>query len=226
MYNELRNQKYKEIQSLEKQISDQKEIDIDENKMKNDVNAALSMINEVLASRTMTKKQVLTLVDKLVVYEDSGIDIYLKGNLHELSKNYFKVNETAMDKTKMYLYEYIAHHQDKFTKDECTLYVKNKGVKTNYKIISRIINDELGDMVELREMRHGYRLTAPLQDIERVLLGNIVVGAIECLRFSSVEKSEAIDDVVRRYRRLPITFELLTKISDWTQGLQPKNYRF
>lgn len=250
MYNDLRNQKYKEIQSLEKQIADQKEIDIDENKIKNDVNAALTMINEVLSSRTMTKKQVLTLVDKLVVYEDSGIDIYLKGNLHELSKNYFKVNETAMNKTKMYLYEYISHHQDKFTKDACTLYVKSKGIKTNYKIISRIINEELGDMVQLREMMHGYRLIAPIEDVAKVLLNNIIVGAVECLHSNNVEysecmefinnvvgakeclhtnnaqKSEAIENIISKYRRVPATFELLTKISDWTQGLQPKNYRF
>jgi hypothetical protein len=131
-----------------------------------------------------------------------------------------------MNKTKMYLYEYITNHQEKFTKDECTLYVKNKGVKTNYKIISRIINNELGYMVELREMRHGYRLTAPLQDVERVLLGNIIIGAVECLHTDNVKNYESIENIVSKYRRLPATFELLTKISDWTQGLQPKNYRF
>ena len=208
------------------------------------------MINEVLSSKTMTKKQVLTLVDKLVVYEDSGIDIYLKGNLHELSKNYFKVNETTMNKTKMYLYEYISQHPEKFTKDACTLYVKSKGVKTNYKIISRIINQELGDMVQLREMMHGYRLIAPIEDVAKVLLNNIVVGAREWLhsnnveysermefinnvigakervRSNSVKQYEAIEDIISKYRRLPATFELLTKISDWTQGLQPKNHRF
>lgn len=232
MYNDMRNKKYKEIQSLEQQITDQKNSDIDETKIKNDVNAALTMINEVLSSRTMTKKQILTLVDKLVVYEDSGIDIYLKGNLHELSKNYFKVSETTMNKTKMYLYEYIANHQDKFTKDECTLYIKNKGIKTNYKIISRIINDELGDLVELREMRHGYRLTAPIQDVERILLNNIVIGAEECLHYNNVnsdKRMESIDIIVSKTRWLPLNnvkISLLEKISDWVQGVQPKNYRF
>lgn len=231
-YNEMQNEKYKEIKMLEQQIADQQDVDIDEKQLKDDVNAALTIINKVLTSGEITKKQILMLVDKLVVYEDSGIDIYLKGNLHELSQNYFKVNETAMNKTKMYLYEYIANHQDKFTKDECTLYVKNKGVKTNYKIISRIINNELGNMVELREMRHGYRLTAPLQDVERVLLSNIVVGAKKCPHANDVkysEQMEFIDNVVSQNRRLPlnqVTFALLTQISIWTQGLQPKNHRF
>lgn len=232
MYNEMRNKKYQEIQSLKQQIEDQQKTDIDENRIKNDVNAALTMINEVLSSRTMTKKQVLTLVDKLVVHEDSGIDIYLKGNLHELSKNYFKVNETTMNKTKMYLYEYISQHPEKFTKDACTLYVKNKGVKTNYKIISRIINQELGDMVQLREMMHGYRLIAPIEDVAKVLLSNIVVGAAECLHNNSVisgKPMESIDIVVSRTKWLPInnvTISLLETIGNWIQGLQPKNYRF
>ena len=231
-YNEMQNEKYKEIRMLEQQIADQQDINIDEKQLKDDVNAALTIINKVLTSGEITKKQILMLVDRLVVYEDSGVDIYLKGNLHELSQNYFKVNETAMNKTKMYLYEYIANHQDKFTKDECTLYVKDKGVKTNYKIISRIINEELGNMVELREMRHGYRLTAPLQDVERVLLGNIVVGAEKCLYSNNVkygERMESIDNIVSREKRLPlnnVTFALLAKISDWTQGLQPQNNRF
>ena len=132
----------------------------------------------------------------------------------------------------MYLYEYIANHQDKFTKDECTLYIKSKGIKTNYKIISRIINDELGDMVELREMRHGYRLIAPIQDIERVLLSNIVIGAGECLHNNNVvsdKRMEPIDIVVSRARWLPlnnVTISLLETISNWVQGIQPKNYRF
>ena len=113
-----------------------------------------------------------------------------------------------------------------------TLYIKNKGIKTNYKIISRIINDELGDLVELREMRHGYRLIAPIQDVERILLNNIVIGAEECLHSNNVnsdKRMESIDIVVSRKRWLPLNnvkISLLEKISDWVQGAKPKNYRF
>lgn len=196
-YSEMINAKYKEIQSLEKQIADRYDMDIDENKIKNDVDAAITLIDDILNTKDITKKQILMLVDKLVVHDDSGIDIYLKGNLHELSYNYFKVNETTINKTKKYLYEYIAKNPEKFTKGDCTLYIKDKGIKTNYKIISRIINEDLGDMVELREMMHGYRLIKPIEEVKSVLLSNIVVGAAERLHHNNVK------------------FEILINISNW-----------
>ena len=189
-YAEMQNGKYKEIQSLEKQISDQQDISIDESKMKDDVNMALSIMNDILSTKNVTKKQILMLIDKIIVHADSGIDILLKGDLHKLSNNYFKVNETRINKIKKYLCEFIEANPEKFTKDECTVYVKDKGVKVHYKIISKIINEELGDMVELREMRHGYRLIAPIEDVKRVLLSNIVDSTIGCLHYNNEENEK------------------------------------
>ena len=206
-YNEMQNEKYKEIQSLERQISDQHTTSLEENKIKEDINIALTIINNVLETNNITKKQILMLVDKIIVHEDSGIDIFLKGDLHKLSNNYFKVSETRINKIKKHLFDYIATHPDKFTKDECTVYVKSQGVKVHYKIISKIINEELGDMVELREMRHGYKLIKPIQDVERVLLGNIVDGATGCFR---------INDVIC----------IITAISNWVGGTKYKKNKF
>ena len=182
MYSDMQNEKYKEIQSLEKQIEDQQKYSIKESRMKDDINIALSIINEILATSDITKKQVLMIIDKIIVYEDSCIDIYLKGNLHELTRNYFKITKNKKDIIKQHLFDYIAAHPDKFTKNECTVYVKEQGVMTNYKIISKIINEDLQGMVELRPMRHGYKLIKPIEDVERALINNIVVGATEWLR--------------------------------------------
>ena len=140
-YNEMQNEKYKEIQSLEKQIEDRQTITFEEAKIKEDINAALTIINNVIESKNITKKQILMLVKKIIVHEDSGIDIYLNGDLHRLSNNYFKVSDTRINKIKKHLFDYIAAHPEKFTKDECTIYVKKQGVKVHYKIISKIINN-------------------------------------------------------------------------------------
>lgn len=225
-YAEMQNEKYKEIQSLERQIYDQQNISMDENKMKDDVNAALSIMNELLTTKDITKKQILMLIDKIIVHDDSGIDILLKGDLHKLSNNYFKVNETRGNKIRKYLYEFIADHPEKFTKDECTVYVKDKGVKVHYKIISKIINEELRDMVELREMRHGYRLIAPIEDVERALLRNIVVSGTELFSHDNGKVSDNI--VVSRKRPFnhDNVISIITSIQEWISCVTYKKNRF
>lgn len=239
-YSEIQNEKYKEIAALEKQINDQENFDIEESKIKGDMNIALNLINDILSTKEITKKQILMLVDKIMVHEDSGVDIYLRGNLHELCNNYFKVNETRMNKIKKYLYEYIRMNPDKFTKDACTVYVKDHGVKVNYKIISRIINEDLNGMVELREMRHGYRLTAPIEEVERILINNIVADTAECLYSNNVkygERMESINNVVSAAESLhykyakkskgpKITIKILQNISEWIQSMENKKNLF
>ncbi len=78
MYDEMLNEKYKEVQILEKQIYDQGQIAIDEVKTKQNLNSALALINSIIDTRELTKKQVLLLVDKIIVHEDTSINFYLK----------------------------------------------------------------------------------------------------------------------------------------------------
>ena len=207
-YSEMQNEKYKEIQSLEKLIADQQVESINEARIKEDLNVALTTINEVLHSNDITKKQILMLVEKIIVHEDGGVDIFLKGNLHEFSNSYFKINENRMNKMKKHLCDYIISHPDKFTKGDCTTYIKEHGVETNYKIISKIINTELKDMVELRPCAHGYKLIVSTYEVERVLLSNIVVGTARCLRNNNVD------------------FDFLIQICDWAEGMQYKKNIF
>ena len=48
MYDEMLNEKYKEVQILEKQIYDQEQIAIDEVKTKQNLNSALALINSII----------------------------------------------------------------------------------------------------------------------------------------------------------------------------------
>lgn len=225
-YAEMQNEKYKEIQSLENQIASQEVVSLNEEQMKCDVNIALNIINDVLTSKEITKKQILMLVDKLVIYEDGGLDIYLKGDLHKLCNNYFKVSENRANKIRKYLFDFIASHPNKFTKDQCTVYVKEQGVKVHYKIISKIINEELGDMVELREMRHGYKLIRPIEDVKRVLLGNIDVGAIELFGHNNDKVSDNIIASRKRLFNYNNVISVITAIIDWVDGTKYKKHRF
>lgn len=225
-YNEMQNEKYKEIQALEKQISDQNTISLEEDKIKDDINAALTIVNNILETKEITKKQILMLVDKIIVHDDSGIDIFLKGDLHKLSNNYFKVSETRTNKIKKHLFDYIAAHPKKFTKDECTVYVKEQGIKVHYKIISKIINEELFDLVELREMRHGYRLVGDIEDVRRILLGNIIGGAMESFNHNNDKISNNI--IASSMGRLCYNnvISVISAISEWVEGTRYKKNKF
>lgn len=221
-YSDMINVKYQTIQSLEQQILDQKTTTIDEVEIKNDVNAAITIINDVLNTKDITRKQILMLVEKLIVHEDGGLDIMLKGNIHELSNNYFKVNETTLNKSKKYLYEFIESHQQRFTKDECVIYLRSKGIKTSYYAVSKIINEEIGEMIEYSALRRGYKIIKPIEEIECVLKN--VIGR-KCATQCSTESNTVVDTVGRLCNN-NVSFELLMQICNWTKSTQYKKNIF
>lgn len=175
MYDELLNEKYKEVQSLEKQLTDQCQIKLDEIELKNNLNSAMSIMNEILSSKELTKKQVMLLVDKIVVHEDTGIDIYLKGDLHKICNNYFKVSESKKDKIKRLTYDFIMQNPQKFTTNDGAIYIREHGVKISYKVVSKLLKDELlsDGLIKVRPMNHGYELVCTPEELKARLIPNI-----------------------------------------------------
>lgn len=186
MYDKMLNEKYKIIQALEQQIADYNKSAVDEVEMKNDLNSALSIINSIIASKELTKKQVMILVDKIVVHEDTSIDFYLKGNLHEICQGYFKVNGSKLSIIKRKMYEYIVEHQDGFSAKHCTVYIRNSGTKLTLKTVAKIINEELvaNNMVKLSS--YGYKIIGSIEDIQRLLIPNNVSDIHRCIGHNNV----------------------------------------
>lgn len=177
MYDELLNEKYKEVQILEKQLTDQCNIQLDEIELKKNLNSAMSIMNEVLLSKELTKKQVMLLVDKIVVHEDTGIDIYLKGDLHKICNNYFRVSESKKDTIKRLTYGFIMQSPQKFTTNDGAIYIRNNGVKIAYKTFSKLLKEELlaDGLIKVRPMNHGYELVATPEELKARLIPNIDV---------------------------------------------------
>lgn len=175
MYDAKLTEKYKEIQILEKQLSDQKDFAQTEVNMKNNLNSALAIINEILFKQELTKKQVLLLVDKIVVHEDSGVDIYLKGDLHKITNNYFKVGHKKETLVKKYLCEFILKNPNKFITNDAAIYIRDRGVKISYGKISNILKNELlpANLIKIRPMNHGYELIGSEEELKRYLTPNI-----------------------------------------------------
>lgn len=178
IYNDIQNEKYAEIKVLEQQIADMQNIAIDEIEIRKNLNSAISIINNVLATQKVTKKQVLMLVERINVYEDGGLDIYLKGNLHDLCNNYFKVGASKIRKIKELLYEFILKDTDKIITRNAAFYMREKGLKLTFESLSKIVKEELLEqgIVQRNPMNRGYKLIADVKELERVLLDDTVAG--------------------------------------------------
>ena len=210
MYDEMLNDKYKEVQILEKQLNDQNQIALNEAELKNNLNSALSIINEIILSQELTKKQVMLLVDKIVVYEDTAIDICLKGDLHKICHGYFRVSGSKQDKIKKLIYAFIARNPDKFTTDQLTIHVRGNGIPISYKKISKLIKEELlaDGLIKVRPMNHGYELVVTKKELRARLMPNIDAD----IRRWVCNNSEII--------------EVLIKISEWIQSISTTNKKY
>jgi DNA invertase Pin-like site-specific DNA recombinase len=199
MYDAKLTEKYKEIQIIEKQLRDQEDFAQNETNMKNNLNSALAIINEILFTKDITKKQMLLLVDKIVVYEDSGVDIYLKGDLHKITNNYFKVGHKKETLVKKYLCEFILQNPSKFITNDATVYIRDRGVRISYEKVSKILKNELlpANLVKIRPMNHGYELIGSEEELKGYLVPNIDAYIGGWLRHNSE------------------VFATLTNISNW-----------
>lgn len=211
MYDDMLNTKYKEVQILEKQLNDQNKLATTEVELKQNLNSAISIIDEILQSEEVSKKQVMMLIDKIIVHEDSGIDIYLKGDLHKICNNYFKVERTKKMKMKKIICDVISANPDKFTIGQCIEKVRAEGMTASYKSISGILKKELleDNIIELKSMNHGYRLIGTNKDLERKLIFNPVADISRCLGNNN--------DI----------YEILMKVNDWIiESAYNKKYLF
>jgi len=204
MYDEALNDKYKEVQILEKQLNDQHQIELNEVEMKDNINSALSLMYEIIHSKTLTKKQVMMMVDKIVVYEDTGVDIYLKGDLHKLANNYFKVSDNKLNKTKKLTYDFIMSKPDGFNTGEGHVYMREHGLVISYKKFSEFLKGELLSQgyIKIKPQNRGYRLIASEEELRAKLLPNNVAG---------IASGQGHNNEV---------FELLISINNWISGIK------
>ena len=208
-YNDILNEKYQEIKSLERQIEDIKILAIDEVNTKKNLNCAIGIIDDAIASKTLTKKQVLMLVDKICVHEDGGLDIYLKGDLHELCNNYFKMEDAKINKIKALLYEFILQDTNKIVTRDAATYMRNNGIKLTFESLSKIVKEELleQNIITRNPMNRGYRLIGNVKDLERILLSNNIVGDTRWLHHDNVIK-------------------VIASLSRWVQNMEYKKKLF
>lgn len=199
MYKEMLDSKYNEIASLEKQISD-KQITIDESvDIKTNLKTALDMVDQILQTEKLTKKQVLLLVDSIKVYKDGGIDIFLKGDLHAACNNYIHIAECERDRMMEATVQKILDNPNKAVPTNIWRYVKTLGFSITYSRYRREIFDKLLETNSLQMLgeRSGYKLIVDKDELFLNVGLNTVTGTCSWCIHNNV------------------TIETIKKISAW-----------
>jgi hypothetical protein len=207
MYSTMLNEKYAQINSLKTQIQDQQASAIEEATMAQDLNGAMAIFNDIINTQQITKRQVTTIVDKIIVHEDGGLDIYLKGNLHGLCTNYVQIKNTNKGKILATTLDYIKDHQDRFSQTSAFDYVKiyHRIGYDNYVKIFNILKDYFEPN---KGYNKGYRLKVPFEKLKNDFDYHIIDYDSTWVRNNNV------------------TIEMIIKICQWVQSLQYKKRLF
>lgn len=207
MYSQMLNDKYAQINSLKTQIQDQQANVLQEDTMMQDLNSAMDIFNNIINTQEITRRQVSTIVDKIIVHEDGGLDIYLKGNLHELCTNYIQIKNTNKGKILATTLDYIEKHQDQFSPTAAFEYVKIYH-RIGYNNYIKIFNLLQGYFEPNVGYNKGYKLKVPFKKLKHDYDYHIIDYDSTWVRNNNV------------------TLEMIAEICRWVQGLQYKKRLF
>ena len=202
-YSSMLNEKYNQINSFKVQLEDYKKETLQGNTIHQDLNTAMSILNEIINTKQMTKRQVSIIIDKITVYEDGGLDIYLKGNLHELCTNYLQMKNLDKDKILEEVINYIEKFPNNITPTKAWRYARSQGCRIGFenfnKIFQRLVN--FGYM-KPKGYNKGYALLKPIEVLKN--------------DFSNHTVTECTVGVTKKC----VTIRIINQICEWVRSLE------
>ena len=225
MYSEAMNDKYRMIESLEKQINDVINISTKENDIRKNFKSTINVLDEIINSGELTKKQVLLLVDKIIVYEDGSLDIYLKGDLHELCNNKINIRESTKDNLNRMITEYILSHKHCIYPSNCWKHVHDSGVLIGYVKFTKYFNkfEEDGIISKRGADKLGYKLTTNEETLKIYTNYNNIVDTIGGLPDNNdTTHANNVVDTIGGLSNDNVTLKLLVNISKLGMSLRQR----
>jgi DNA invertase Pin-like site-specific DNA recombinase len=139
-YQQAINDKSNYIQSLKTQIDEQQSVSQYSKEVRNGLNKALLLFDEIITSDKLTVKQLKLLIEKIVVNYNGGIDIYMNGNLNEVMEGHVDIQLGTIDIYKKAIIDTIFELKE-FHFGELHKIVAKKGYKEGYySVFMPIIN--------------------------------------------------------------------------------------
>ena len=208
-YADMINSKYLEMQSISLRIDEIEEQSCSDIEMKKELTSVLTIFDEILSSKTLNRRQVETIVDKIIVHEDDGLDIYLKGDLHELCTNYIQFKSSSKEAIVEAIVKYATIHVDKpIIQRRCEKYARAQGVRFDTTVFAKIYNNMIdAGYLERISPRKG----CLVKDIDKL-------------------KQALRDDTVMAYtsrcQKNIVTIQFLHKICQWHKQTRPRFKKF
>jgi hypothetical protein len=197
------NEKYTQINSLKVQLDDHKKEILQGDTLHQDLNTAMSIINEIINTKQITKKQIATIVKKILVYEDGGLDIYLKGNLHELCTNYIQMKNLDKDKILEETIGFIEKFPDNISPTRAWKYVRTQGVRIGFENYNKIFQRLVGfGYLKAKGYNKGYTLLKPIEVLKDDFANNIVAES------------------TMRVTKKCVTIKIINKICEWVRSIE------
>lgn len=130
-YQQAINDKSNYLQSLKNQIDEQQSVSKSTKEIKDGLNKALLLFDEIITSDKLTVKQLKLLINKIVVNYNGGIDIYMNGNLNEIMSGHIDISLGSIDVYKKAIID-TAFEMKEFFLQDLHKEVAAKGYKEGY----------------------------------------------------------------------------------------------
>ena len=208
-YADMINGKYKELQSIASRIESIEDELCDDIDMKKELTSVLAIFDEILASKTLSRRQVESIVDKIIVHEDDGLDIYLKGDLHELCTNYIQFKSSSKEAIVEGIIKYVyIHINEPIMQKKCEKYVRAQGVRFDTTVFQKIYNNLIeAGYLERISPRKGCIVT----DIDKL---------------KQALKDDTVMAYTSRCQKNIVTMQFLHKICQWHKYSRPRFKKF
>ena len=208
-YADMINKKYIELQSIASRIDESEEELYNDLDMKKELTSVLAIFDEILASKTLTRRQVETIVEKIIVHEDDGLDIYLKGDLHELCTNYIQFKSSSKEAIVESIIKYATLHVgEPILQRRCEKYARAQGVRFDTTVFAKLYNNMIdAGYLERISPRKG----CLVKDIDKL---------------KQALKDDTVMAYTSRCQHHIVTMQLLIKIHNWHKSSRPRFKKF
>ena len=212
-YANMINTKYIDLQSITSRMAEIEEESSQNVDIKKELTSVLDIFDNIIASKTLSRRQVETIVEKILVHEDGGMDIFLKGDLHELCTNYIQFKSSNKDAIVENMIKYLKMHSDEIiVKKKCEKYVRAQGVRFDTNVFAKLYHN----MIEC-----GY-----LEMVYKAKGGRKGCRVVDVDKLKYALKDDTVMSYSSRCQKLSVTIQFLHKICKWYKDVKPKYKRY
>ena len=107
-YDAMQNEKLNAIGHMQAQINEYESVNKNKSNIKNNFTTALELFDRAINAPQLSKRQLETLVEKIVIYDDQSIEIRLRGDLGNIFQDQSIMRMSKEDRIKRTIINYIS----------------------------------------------------------------------------------------------------------------------